>query len=120
MNTLTIMGNLGADPELRFTASGQAVASLRIADTPRKKNPAGEWVDGETLWMGVTIWGRDAESAVEQLRKGDKVIAHGRIGSRTWTDRDGNERTSVEMVAEHIGQVAKPERRAADDAPAPF
>jgi single-strand DNA-binding protein len=119
MNTLTIIGNLGADPELRFTSGGKAVANLRIADTPRRKNAAGDWEDGETLWMPVTIWGREAEEVVEQLRKGDRVIAAGRIGARTWTDKDGNDRTVIEMVADHVGQVAKPARKA-DDQPSPF
>ena len=118
MNTLTITGNLGADPELRFTQSGQAVANIRIADTPRRKNANGEWEDGETLWMGATIWGRDAEAVVENLRKGDRVVASGRLQSRTWT-KDGQQRTTVEMVIDHIGKVAKAEDRVAE-VPSPF
>lgn len=123
MNTFTITGNLGADPELRFTASGKAVASLRIADTPRRKNAAGEWEDGETLWMPVSVWGNDAEAVTETLRKGDRVLAVGQLKeSRSWTDKDGGQRTTVEMVADHVGKVTKAERHraaAADDV-APF
>jgi single-strand DNA-binding protein len=118
MNTLTITGNLGSDPELRFTANGQAVANLRIADTPRRKNAAGEWEDGETLWMGATVWGCDAEAVAENLRKGDRVVASGRLGSRTW-DKDGQTRTSIEMTVDHIGKVAKAEDRISET-PSPF
>jgi single-strand DNA-binding protein len=113
VNTLTITGNLGADPELRFTPSGKAVASLKIADTPRHKNAAGDWVDGQTLWMPVSIWGREAEAVTEALRKGDRVVAVGRIGARTFTTQAGEERTVIEMTAEQIGKVTKGETRAA-------
>lgn len=119
MNTFTITGNLGADPELRFTPSGKAVANLRIADTPRRKNAAGEWEDGETLWMPATTWGRDAEAVAEHLRKGDRIVASGRLTSRTWQDRDGNGHTTVEMAVEHIGKVAKAADNLAE-MPSPF
>jgi single-strand DNA-binding protein len=108
MNTLTIIGNLGADPELRFTKAGKAVATLRVADTPRHKNAAGDWVDGETLWMRVNLWERAAEAAAEELRKGDGVMAVGRLTSNSYTDKDGNKRESIEMTADRIAKVVKP------------
>jgi len=116
MNTLIITGNLGADPELRFTATGQAVVNVRIADTPRKKDASGLWIDGETMWLSATAWGRDAEAVAETLRRGDRVLASGRLGARTW-EKDGQQRTTVEMTIDHIGKVAKPTTDVVGDAP---
>ena len=102
--TLTIIGNLTADPELRFSPSGAAVADFTIASTPRRfdKN-ANEWRDGETLFMRCSIWREAAENVAESLRKGMRVIAVGNLVQRLWDDRDGNKRTVVELQVEEVG-----------------
>ncbi|QHO92364.1 single-stranded DNA-binding protein [Actinomyces sp. 432] len=103
-NTVTITGNLAADPELKFTPSGKAVASLTIADTPRRYDQAtGQWVDGETLWLRGSLWQEAAENAAESLRKGMRVIATGRLVQRRYTTRDGQDRSVIEMQIDEIG-----------------
>ena len=100
-----ITGRLGADPELRYTPSGQAVANLNIASTPRRRNKqTSQWEDGETLWMRATAWGRLAEATTEALRKGDPILAVGRLQQRAYTTRDGEQRTSIELTIDEIGR----------------
>ena len=116
---LTIIGNLVADPELRFTPSGAAVANLTIASTPRTfdKN-TNEWKDGETLFLRCSIWREAAENVAESLKKGQRVIASGRLVQRNW-EQDGQKRSGVELQLEEIGpslkyataQVVKAERQ---------
>jgi len=102
--TLTIVGNLTADPELRFTPSGAAVADFTVASTPRRfDKTANEWRDGETLFMRCSIWRDAAENVAESLRKGMRVIAVGNLVQRSWDDRDGNKRTVVELQVEEVG-----------------
>lgn len=101
---ITIIGNLTADPEMRFTPSGAAVASFTIASTPRTFNrQANEWQDGETLFMRCSIWRDAAENVAESLTKGTRVIAQGRLVQRSYTDREGAQRTVVEMQVDEIG-----------------
>lgn len=101
---ITIIGNLTADPEMRFTPSGAAVASFTIASTPRTFNrQANEWQDGETLFMRCSIWRDAAENVSESLTKGTRVIAQGRLVQRSYTDREGAQRTVVEMQVDEIG-----------------
>lgn len=101
---ITIIGNLTADPEMRFTPSGAAVASFTIASTPRTFNrQANEWQDGETLFMRCSIWRDAAENVAESLTKGTRVIAQGRLTQRSYTDREGQQRTVVEMQVDEIG-----------------
>ncbi|MBS5977732.1 MAG: single-stranded DNA-binding protein [Actinomyces urogenitalis] len=101
---ITLIGNLTADPEMRFTPSGLAVASFTVASTPRTFNrQANEWQDGEALFMRCTIWRDAAEHAAESLRKGMRVIATGRMAQRSYTDRQGIARTVVEMQVDEIG-----------------
>lgn len=105
---LTIIGNLTADPELRFTQSGIAVASFTIASTPRTfDRQRNEWVDGETLFMRSSIWRDAAENVAESLAKGDRVIAQGRLVQRSFTDREGNDRISIELQVDEIGPSLK-------------
>lgn len=102
--TLTIIGNLTADPELRFTPAGKGVANFTVASTPRfLDRDTNTWKDGDALFMRCAIWGKAAENAVESLRKGDRVIAAGRIKQRSWDDRDGNKRTVIEMDVDELG-----------------
>ena len=101
---ITIIGNLTADPEMRFTPSGAAVASFTIAYTPRTFNrQTNEWQDAETLFMRCSIWRDAAENVAESLTKGMRVIAQGRLQQRSYTDREGAQRTVVEMQVDEIG-----------------
>jgi single-strand DNA-binding protein len=99
---LTLVGNLTADPELRFTPSGLQVANLRLAVTPRIKD-GDSWKDGETTFHTVTVWRDQAEHAAETLTKGTRVIVVGRPKQRTWTDQDGTEHQVTEVDAEELG-----------------
>lgn len=102
--TITIVGNLTADPELRFTPRGDAVASFTVASTPRTFDRAsGEWVDGDAMFLNCSIWRQAAENVAESLTKGMRVIVQGRLKSRTYETRDGNRRTVLEVEAEEVG-----------------
>ena len=102
--TLTIIGNLTQDLELRFTPSGAAVANFTVAATPksfdRNKN---EWVDGETLFQRCSLWKDAAENATESLQKGMRVIVTGRLKSRSYDTKEGEKRTVIELEVDEIG-----------------
>ena len=101
---ITVVGNLTADPELRFTASGAAVASFTVASTPRTfDRQAGEWKDGETLFMRCSIWREAAENVAESLTKGNRVVVQGRLTQRSYETREGEKRTVVEMQVDEVG-----------------
>jgi single-strand DNA-binding protein len=102
INRVIITGNLTRDPELRSLPSGMSVCSLRIAsNTRRKDGQTGEWVD-KANYFDVTIWGRQGENAAQYLSKGRPVAIDGRLEWREWQDREGNNRQSVEIVADNI------------------
>lgn len=86
---ITIAGNLTADPELRFTPTGNPVALLRIASTPRRRDNNGQWVDGNTTFLDAETWGSGAENAAESLAKGDRVLIAGRIRTDVYTPDTG-------------------------------
>ncbi len=101
---ITIIGNLTADPELRFTPSGAAVADFTVASTPRTfDRNANEWKDGDTLFMRCSVWREQAENVAESLRKGTRVIVSGRLTQRSYETREGQTRTVVEMQADEVG-----------------
>jgi single-strand DNA-binding protein len=101
---ITVVGNLTADPELRFTPSGAAVANFTVASTPRTfDRQAGEWKDGEALFMRCNIWRQAAENAAESLTRGMRVIVSGRLRQRSYETREGEKRTVVEMEVDEIG-----------------
>ncbi|MCT1653313.1 single-stranded DNA-binding protein [Brachybacterium muris] len=105
---ITVIGNLTADPELRFTQSGIAVASFTVASTPRTfDRQANEWKDGEALFLRCSIWRDAAENVAESLEKGTRVIVQGRLKQRSYQDREGNQRTSIELDVEEIGPSLK-------------
>lgn len=107
--TITIIGNLTNDPELRFTPSGSAVANFSVASTPRTfdKN-SNEWVDGETLFLRASIWREAAENVAESLTKGMRVIVTGRLKSRSYEDKKTQEkRTVIELEVDEIGPSLK-------------
>ncbi|MCL2582308.1 MAG: single-stranded DNA-binding protein [Streptosporangiales bacterium] len=101
---ITISGNLVADPELRFTASGQPVASFRVASTPRTRDQAtGEWKDGESLFLTCSVWRQQAENVAESLQRGMRVIVTGRLKQRSYDTKDGERRTVYEIDVEDVG-----------------
>ena len=101
---ITIVGNLTADPEMRFTPSGVPVASFTVASTPRTfDRAAGEWKDGEALFMRCQAWRQMAENVAESLTKGTRIIVQGRLVQRSYTTREGENRTVVEMQVDEIG-----------------
>jgi single-strand DNA-binding protein len=101
---ITIIGNLTADPELRFTPAGAAVADFTVASTPRTfDRTTNEWKDGETLFMRCSVWRQQAENVAESLRKGMRVIVSGRLSQRSYETREGEHRTVVEMQADEVG-----------------
>lgn len=101
---ITVVGNLTGDPELRFTASGVAVASFTIASTPRSfDRQSNEWKDGDALFMRCSLWREAAENVAESLTKGMRVIAQGRLVQRSFETREGEKRTVVELQVEEIG-----------------
>lgn len=103
MTTITIVGNLTADPELRFIQSGAAVANFTIASTPRVYDKtAGEYKDGETLFLRCSLWRDAAENVAESLHRGTRVIATGKLKSRSY-DKDGEKRTVIELEVDEIG-----------------
>lgn len=101
---ITVVGNLTADPELRFTPSGAAVSNFAIASTPRFfDRQANEWKDGETLFVRCSLWREAAENAAESLTKGTRVIAQGRLKARSFQTKEGENRTSWELDVDEIG-----------------
>ena len=102
--TLTLVGNLTADPEVRYTQQGTPVASFNVASTPRTFNRQSQaWEDGETLFMRCNVWKDAAENVGGSLRKGQRVIVVGRLVPRSYTARDGSERRTVEMQVDEVG-----------------
>jgi single-strand DNA-binding protein len=102
--TITVIGNLTDDPELRFTPSGAAVAKFRVASTPRFMDKAsGEWKDGEPLFLACTVWRQAAEHVAESLQRGARVIVSGRLRQRSYETREGEKRTVIELEVDEIG-----------------
>ena len=101
VNKATLVGNLGQDPELRHTAGGTAVTTLRLATTHRMKDREGNWND-QTEWHSVVVWGKRAETVAQFCRKGKQLYVEGRIQTRKWQDRDGKDRLSTEIVADDV------------------
>lgn len=101
---ITIVGNLTADPELRFTPGGAGVASFTVASTPRAfDKTSGAWRDGEPLFMRCTVWRQAAENVAETLTKGARVIVQGRLKQRSFETKEGEKRTVVELDVDEIG-----------------
>ncbi len=102
--TITVVGNLTADPELRFTPSGAAVANFTVASTPRiYDRQSGEWKDGEALFLRCNIWREAAENVAESLTRGARVIVTGRLKQRSFETREGEKRTVVEVEVDEVG-----------------
>jgi single-strand DNA-binding protein len=102
--TITVIGNLTDDPELRFTPSGAAVANFRVASTPRfLDRTTNEWKDGEPLFLPCNIWRQAAENVAESLQRGARVIVTGRLRQRSYETREGEKRTVMELEVDEIG-----------------
>jgi single-strand DNA-binding protein len=98
-----IIGNLGRDPEMRYTPNGRQVTEFSVAVTHRGRDPqTGEWADQGTDWFRVTIWGDRAERAAEEFRKGNRVFVEGRFRTREYDAKDGTHRTSLEITADNV------------------
>jgi single-strand DNA-binding protein len=119
---ITVTGNLVADPELRFTQSGQPVATFRIASTPRVMDrQTNEWKDGDSLFLTCNVWRQAAENVAESLQRGMRVIVTGRLKQRSYETKEGEKRTVYEVEVDEVGpslrnasaQVKKAERGAA-------
>ncbi len=105
---MTVIGNLTADPELRFTPSGAAVANFTVASTPRTfDRQTNEWKDGEALFLRCNIWREAAENVAESLTRGARVIVSGRLKQRSFETREGEKRTVVELEVDEIGPSLK-------------
>lgn len=133
--SITLIGNLTSDPELRYTTAGSAVANFTIASTPRTfDRQAGEWKDGDTLFLRASVWREAAEHVAQSLTKGTRVIATGILKPRTYETRAGEKRTVIELEVEDIGASLRhanvtvtrshgsrpePAREAAQDGPHP-
>ncbi len=101
VNKVILLGNLGADPELRYTQSQMPVSTLRIATNDRRKGPDGNWVDN-TEWHSVVVFGKSAENCHQYLQKGRLVFVEGRIQTRKWQDQEGKDRYTTEIIANNI------------------
>jgi single-strand DNA-binding protein len=106
--TITISGNLCADPELRFTPSGQAVSNFTVASTPRFLNKqTNEWEDGPSLFLTCNVWRQAAENVAESLQRGMRVIVTGRLKQRSYETREGEKRTVFEVEVDDVGPSLK-------------
>src|SRR5437762_12571478 len=102
--TITVIGNLTDDPELRFTPSGAAVARFRVASTPRTLDKqSGEWKDGEPRFLSCQVWRQAAENVAESLQRGARVVVQGRLRQRSYETREGEKRTVYELEVDEIG-----------------
>lgn len=103
---INVKGNLGSDPDLKFSKNNTAYCNFSLAYTPRKQ-VNGEWQDGETMWFKVVAFGTKAEAIADTFRKGDTVVVVGEMAQSTYTDKEGNEKTSMEITAREVGLVPK-------------
>ncbi len=114
VNKVILIGNLGQDPELKYTPNGHAVSTFSIATTEGRKDKDGNWND-HTEWHRVVTWNKTAETAGEYLKKGSQVYIEGRIQTRQWDDKEGVKRYTTEIVAQNLQMLG----RRSDGAPAP-
>lgn len=103
---INVKGNLGSDPDLKFSKNNNAYCNFSLAYTPRKQ-VNGEWQDGETMWFKVVAFGTKAEAIADTFKKGDTVVVVGELAQSTYTDKEGNEKTSMEITAKEVGLVPK-------------
>ena len=109
LNKCMIIGNLGRDPEMRYTPGGQAVTQFSVATNRNYRDPQGEW-QSETEWFRVVVWGDQGERVAEYLRKGHKVYVEGRIQTRQWEDQSGAKRYTTELIANRVQSLERRDR----------
>jgi single-strand DNA-binding protein len=110
VNKVILIGNLGRDPEVRFTQGGTPVANFTMATTDRWNDPSGEKKE-KTEWHRIVVWGKQAEVAGEYLRKGRPVYIEGSLQTREWVDRDGNKRYTTEVRAQRLQLLGRADDR---------
>jgi len=118
VNKVILVGNLGRDPELRYTASGTPVANFTMATSERWTDPSGEKKE-RTEWHRIVVWGKQAEIVGEYLHKGKQVYIEGSLQTREWTDREGNKRYTTEVKAQRVQMLGRPDDRQPVAASAP-
>ena len=118
VNKVILLGNLGRDPEVRFTQGGTPVANFTMATTDRWSDPSGEKKE-KTEWHRIVVWGKQAEIAGEYLKKGRPVFVEGSLQTREWTDREGNKRYTTEVRAQRLQLLGRPDDRGASAGAAP-
>ncbi|RMD85523.1 MAG: single-stranded DNA-binding protein [Candidatus Dadabacteria bacterium] len=118
VNKVILLGNLGHDPELRHTANGRAVTTLRIATNEQWTDPSGQRQE-RTEWHNVVVWGRQAETCAQYLSKGRQVFVEGRLRTQKWQDQQGNERSRTEIIADRVQFVGGPAAVAPVEEPLP-
>lgn len=130
-NKIVIVGYLGKDPEIKYLTDGTAICSFSVATTERKKDKSGDYQDS-TIWFKVNVWGKQGEACAQYLSKGSQAYVSGKLSQQAYADRDGNQRTSLEVRADDVQfldrqpqgeQKAKPEAKRqepADDDPFGF
>ena len=111
LNKVIIIGNLGADPELRYTQSGQAVCNFTVATNESWKDKDGEWQE-RTEWHKIVVWGKQGENCEKYLSKGRQCCVEGRLQTREWEDKDGNKRWTTEIVAQNVQFLSGGEKSA--------
>ena len=116
VNKIIVVGNVGRDPELRYTANGKSMVQFSIATNHNYQNQSGEWQE-QTEWFRVIAWNQLAERVMERIQKGSQAYVEGRLQTRTWTGNDGKERKDVEIIANQI--LALDRRSEMVGAPAP-
>ncbi|MEV4056983.1 single-stranded DNA-binding protein [Amycolatopsis sp. NPDC049688] len=106
--TVTVVGNLTTDPELRFTPAGAAVANFTVASTPRQYDrESGTWRDGDAMFLRCSLWRQYAENVAESLVRGTRVVVHGRLRQRSYDTKEGEKRTVMELEVEEIGPALR-------------
>jgi single-strand DNA-binding protein len=118
VNKVILLGNLGRDPEVRFTQGGTPVANFTMATTDRWSDPSGEKKE-KTEWHRIVVWGKQAEIAGEYLKKGRPVFVEGSLQTREWTDREGNKRYTTEVRAQRLQLLGRPDDRGPSAGAAP-
>jgi single-strand DNA-binding protein len=116
VNKVILIGNVGRDPEIRYTSGGEAIANLSVATTERWKDKASGEMQEKTEWHRLSVFGRKAEVIGEYVKKGSSLYVEGRLQTRKWTDKDGNEKYTTEIVVDNFQFIGK--APAQDDAPA--
>jgi len=123
INKVILIGNVGKDPEIRYTQNGNAVATFSLATTERRKSAEGQWTD-HTEWHNIVAWGKTAETCNQYAKKGTQLYLEGRIQTRKWQDKDGNNRYTTEIVVNQMvllgrgpGGGARPEYPGGDSFP---